>query len=43
MIRRFKESDAKEVSDLIARTLQEVNIKDYSMECVESDGIKFEK
>jgi ribosomal protein S18 acetylase RimI-like enzyme len=37
MIRRFKESDAKEVSDLIARTLREVNIKDYSMEYIEND------
>jgi|GEM_PF-4126559 hypothetical protein len=43
MIRGFKESDAKEVSDLIARTLREVNINDYSMEYIESDGIKFEK
>lgn len=37
MIRRFEESDAKEVSDLIARTLREVNIKDYSIEYIEND------
>lgn len=43
MIRRFKESDAKEVSDLIARTLREVNIKDYSMKYIENDERKFGK
>lgn len=37
MIRRFKEIDAKAVSDLIARTLREVNIKDYSVEYIEND------
>lgn len=37
MIRKFKESDAKEVSDLIAKTLRQVNIKDYSMEYIEND------
>lgn len=37
MIRRFKESDAKKVSNLIARTLREVNIKDYSVEYIEND------
>lgn len=37
MIRRFEESDAKEVSDLIARTLRETNIKDYSVEYIEND------
>ena len=37
MIRRFEESDAQEVSDLIARTLREVNIKDYSIEYIEND------
>ena len=37
MIRRFKESDAEEVSALIARTLREVNIKDYSAEYIEKD------
>lgn len=31
MIRRFKESDAETVSALVARTLREVNIKDYSI------------
>lgn len=43
MIRKFKESDAKEVSDLIARMLREVNIKDYSMEYIENDERKFKK
>lgn len=37
MIRGFKESDAKEVADLIARTLREVNINDYSKEHIEKD------
>ena len=37
MIRKFKESDAKIVSALIARTLREVNIKDYSAEYIERD------
>lgn len=37
MIRRFKEIDAKAVSDLIARRLREVNIKDYSVEYIEND------
>lgn len=37
MIRKFKQSDAKEVSDLIARTLREVNVKDYSIEYIEND------
>lgn len=37
MIKRFKESDAKEVSELIARTLREVNIADYSVEYIEND------
>jgi ribosomal protein S18 acetylase RimI-like enzyme len=37
MIRRFEKSDAKEVSDLIARTLREVNIRDYSKEYIEND------
>lgn len=37
MIIRFKESDAKAVSDLIARTLREVNIEDYSVEYIEND------
>ena len=30
MIRRFKEEDALEVSNLIAYTLKTVNIKDYT-------------
>ncbi len=37
MLRRFEESDAKEVSDLIARTLREVNIKDYTVEYIENE------
>lgn len=37
MIRMFKESDATEVANLIARTLREVNIKDYSKEHIEKD------
>lgn len=37
MIRRFKESDANTVSALVARTLREVNIKDYSAEYIERD------
>lgn len=37
MIRRFEESDAKEVSDLIAKTLRETNIKDYSVEYIKND------
>lgn len=37
MVRRFKESDAAEVSALIAKTLRTVNIKDYSEEYIEND------
>ena len=37
MIRRFKASDAEDVSDLISRTLREVNIKDYSAEYIENE------
>lgn len=37
MIREFKEEDAIEVSDLIARTLRETNIRDYSEEYIEND------
>ena len=37
MVRRFKESDAAEVSALIAITLRTVNIKDYSEEYIEND------
>ncbi len=36
VIRRFQETDAKEVSALIVRTLREVNIKDYSSEYIEN-------
>ncbi len=34
-IRRFIPEDSKEVSDLIIRTLREVNSKDYSMDYIE--------
>ncbi|MVX67261.1 GNAT family N-acetyltransferase [Clostridium chromiireducens] len=37
MIRRFEECDAQEVSDLIARTLRETNINDYSVKYIEND------
>lgn len=37
MIRRFEENDALEVANLIARTLRETNIKDYSAEYIEND------
>lgn len=36
VIRRFKETDANEVSDLIAKVLRTVNIKDYSNEYIEN-------
>ena len=36
-IRRFQETDANEVSDLIAKTLRTTNIKDYSSEYIEND------
>ncbi len=36
-IRRFKPEDAKELSDVIAKTLRTVNIKDYSTENVEEN------
>lgn len=35
-IRRFKETDANDVSDLIAKVLRTVNIKDYSNEYIEN-------
>ena len=37
MVRKFEENDAIEVSNLIARTLRETNIKDYSFEYIEND------
>lgn len=37
MIRKFKEEDATDVSDLIARTLRETNIRDYSEDYIEND------
>ena len=36
-IRRFLPEDSNEVSELIAKTLREVNSKDYSMEYIEKD------
>ena len=36
-VRRFKETDAAEVSALIIKTLRTVNIKDYSSEYIEND------
>lgn len=36
-IRRFQESDANEVSALIAKTLRTTNSKDYSSEYIEND------
>lgn len=36
-IRKFKDKDAKEVSDLIITTLRTCNIKDYSSEYIEND------
>ena len=37
MIKKFEEKNADEVSALIARTLRETNIKDYSKEYIEND------
>lgn len=37
IIRRFENKDAKEVSDLIIKTLRTTNIKDYSVEYIEKD------
>lgn len=36
-IRRFKETDAGEVSALIAKTLRTTNIRDYSLEFIEQE------
>lgn len=36
-VRKFAESDAYAVSQLVARTLREINIKDYSEEYIEND------
>lgn len=36
-IRRFRETDANEVSNLIAKTLRITNSKDYSSEYIEND------
>lgn len=36
-IRRFQENDAEEAAALVARTLREVNIKDYSAEYIEAN------
>ena len=37
-IRRFKEKDSTEVSELIIRTLRTTNIKDYSAEYIKKAG-----
>lgn len=37
IIRRLLQADSKEVSDLIVKTLREVNIKDYSKEYIEKE------
>ena len=37
IIRRFLQTDSKEVSDLIIKTLREVNIKDYPKEYIENE------
>ena len=36
-VRRFRRDDAREVSELIVRTLRTSNIKDYSSEYIEND------
>ena len=36
-VRRFENSDANEVSELIIKTLRTTNIKDYSTEYIEND------
>jgi len=36
-VRRFRREDAREVSELIVRTLRTSNIKDYSSEYIEND------
>lgn len=36
IIRKFLSEEAEEVSKLIAKTLREVNIKDYTMEYIEN-------
>lgn len=36
-VRRFQESDAQKVSELIIKTLRTTNIKDYSAEYIEND------
>ena len=37
IVRRFQNSDAGEVSELIIKTLRTTNIKDYSEEYIEND------
>ncbi len=41
MIRKFQIEDAKEVSELIIKTLRTTNIKDYSKESIENDVKRF--
>lgn len=40
MIRKIRNEDAKEVAELIKRTLYEVNIKDYSIKDLENSSIQ---
>lgn len=40
-VRRFQDSDAAEVSDVIIKTLRTTNVKDYSAEYIENDVKKF--
>ena len=39
--RKFKTEDAKEVSELIIKTLRTTNIKDYTEEFIENDVKRF--
>ena len=41
--RRFKEQDAKEVSEMVRRTLRETNSKDYSEAYIEKDVAKIDE
>lgn len=41
IVRKFRQEDAKEVSDLIIHTLRTTNIKDYSEELIENVAAQF--
>jgi len=41
--RRFKEQDAKEVSEMVRRTLRETNSKDYSEAYIENEVAKIDE